>query len=447
MMAEGMRPSGVEWIGDIPVSWKMGRLRYLASFESGATPSKDISDFWDGEIPWVSSQEVKTDVLTDTSLHISVKAVESCSTRLLPEGTVVMVARSGILQHTLPVALLACPMTVNQDIKALTFNDQVLGKFFLYFVKGNNDNLLKVLLKDKSTVDNISFDYLLSLRVPVPPIEEQERITKYLDTFCKSVEFCIGSIERQIDLLERYRSSVIHEAVTKGLDSNVPMKPSGAEWVHSVPESWRVEPLKYHCSMFKGLPILKTDLVEEGVPVISYGQIHSKDNTGAHLDDSLLRFIPANRVSGSESSKLQRGDVVFADTSEDVEGIGNAALIDTDDVVYAGYHTVTCRSDQTSLSGRYLAYLARTDAWRFQLRNLAMGVKVFSITQAILRKAEVLLPPRDEQERIADFLDDRCSAIDAVINTKRKQLDVLKKRRQSLIYEYVTGKRRVGTKG
>ncbi|MBM6908861.1 restriction endonuclease subunit S, partial [Collinsella intestinalis] len=185
------------------------------------------------------------------------------------------------------------------------------------------------------------------------------------------------------------------------------------EWVRSVPRSWRVEPLKYHCSMFKGLPILKTDLVEEGEPVISYGQIHSKGNTGTHLDDSLLRFIPASRVLGSESSKLRRGDVVFADTSEDVEGIGNAALIDTDGDVYAGYHTVTCRPDQKSLSGRYLAYLARTDAWRYQLRNLAMGVKVFSITQAILRKSEVLLPPRDEQERIADFLDERCAAIDA----------------------------------
>lgn len=225
------------------------------------------------------------------------------------------------------------------------------------------------------------------------------------------------------------------------------LSPDVAEWVHSVPESWRVEPLKYHCSMFKGLPILKTDLVGEGVPVISYGQIHSKDNTGTHLDDSLLRFIPADRVSGSESSKLQRGDVVFADTSEDVEGIGNAALIDTDDVVYAGYHTVTCRPSQKSLSGRYLAYLARTDAWRYQLRNLAMGVKVFSVTQAILKKSEVLLPPRDEQERIADFLDERCAVINAVIDTKRRQLNILKGRRQSLIYEYVTGKRRVSAKG
>lgn len=216
------------------------------------------------------------------------------------------------------------------------------------------------------------------------------------------------------------------------------LSPDGTEWVRSVPRSWRVEPLKYHCSMFKGLPILKTDLVEEGEPVISYGQIHSKGNTGTHLDDSLLRFIPASRVLGSESSKLRRGDVVFADTSEDVEGIGNAALIDTDGDVYAGYHTVTCRPDQKSLSGRYLAYLARTDAWRYQLRNLAMGVKVFSITQAILRNSEVLLPPRDEQERIADFLDENCAKIDAASELICKQIASLELYRRSIIHEAVT---------
>ncbi len=216
------------------------------------------------------------------------------------------------------------------------------------------------------------------------------------------------------------------------------MKSSDERWVYSIPPSWRVEPLKHHCSMFKGLPILKTDLVEEGVPVISYGQIHSKDNTGTHLDESLLRFIPASMLAGDESSKLRKGDVVFADTSEDVEGIGNAALIDTDGVVYAGYHTVICRPNQSSLSGRFFAYLARTDAWRYQLRNLAMGVKVFSITQAILRRSEVLLPPLDEQERIADFLDERCAVLDVAVKLICKQITNLEFYRHSIIHETVT---------
>ena len=122
------KPSGVDWIGEIPKSWESNRMRYLASMESGATPSKDNLSFWEGTTPWVSSMEVKQSVLQDTSLHISKEAIESCSTRILPKGTLVMVVRSGILQHTIPVALLGKPMAINQDVKAFTFNDSMVAK-------------------------------------------------------------------------------------------------------------------------------------------------------------------------------------------------------------------------------------------------------------------------------------------------------------------------------
>lgn len=209
-----MKPSGVEWIGDIPNNWSVNRLKYLASFESGATPSKDNLEFWEGTIPWVSSQEVKEDVLLDTSFHITTAAISSCSTRLLPEGTLVMVVRSGILQHTIPVALLGRSMTINQDIKAMRFDDEMHSKYFFYLVKGNNDNLLRELIKDKSTVDNISFEYLLSLHVPVPPFSEQISIVKYLDERCAAIDVVIDTKRRQLDVLKRRRQSLIYEYVT-----------------------------------------------------------------------------------------------------------------------------------------------------------------------------------------------------------------------------------------
>lgn len=209
-----MKPSDVEWIGDIPNNWSVNRLRYLASFESGATPSKDNLEFWEGTIPWVSSQEVKEDVLLDTSLHITAAAISSCSTRQLPEGTLVMVVRSGILQHTIPVALLGRPMTINQDIKAMRFDDEMHSKYFFYLVKGNNDNLLRELIKDKSTVDNISFEYLLSLHVPVPPFAEQISIVKYLDKRCATINAVIDTKRKQLDVLKKRRQSLIYEYVT-----------------------------------------------------------------------------------------------------------------------------------------------------------------------------------------------------------------------------------------
>ena len=208
------KPSGVDWIGEIPKSWESNRMRYLASMESGATPSKDNLSFWEGTTPWVSSMEVKQSVLQDTSLHISKEAIESCSTRILPKGTLVMVVRSGILQHTIPVALLGKAMAINQDVKAFTFNDSMVAKYFYYFVKGNNDNLLKTLLKDKSTVDNINQEYLKSLLIPVPPIEEQIRIVNYLDARTAAIDAVLDTKRKQLDVLKRRRKSLIYEYVT-----------------------------------------------------------------------------------------------------------------------------------------------------------------------------------------------------------------------------------------
>lgn len=414
-MARDMEPSGAKWMGDIPSDWRLARLKDLVRINNG----REV-EFDDGSVP----------------VYGSGGAFKWTSRPLCIEPALLL-GRKGTIDKplyvdkpfwTVDTMFYAIPKSHNLCLKYLYYATLCLD--FTYYESG-------------STLPSMTQSDLGGMMVPCPRVAEQVKIAEHLDNLYDRYCSIESAVRRQISYLESCRSSTIFETVTKGLDSSVPIKPCEAGWVHLIPSSWRIEPLKYHCSMFKGLPMLKTDLVDEGVPVISYGQIHSKDNTGTHLDESLLRFIPASMLTKSEPSKLRKGDVVFADTSEDVEGIGNAALIDRDSVVYAGYHTVTCRPNQSSLSGRYFAYLAKTDAWRYQLRNLAMGVKVFSITQSILKKSKVLLPPLDEQEHIADFLDERCAGIDAVIDTKRKQLDVLKKRRQSLIYEYVTGKRRV----
>lgn len=205
-----------------------------------------------------------------------------------------------------------------------------------------------------------------------------------------------------------------------------------------LPDGWKVEPLKYHAKMTKGLSIQKTDLVEEGIPVISYGQIHSKKNTTVELKEEFLRFVPRKLAPVHSTSTLKQGDVVFADTSEDVEGIGNAVYNNHAYEVYAGYHTVTCSPKGQTLNGSYFTYLTRTDYWRSQLRKLAMGVKVFSITQSILSRAFVLLPPVDVQRDIAKKLNVLVSQIDAEETLLEKQIDVLERYKKSVIHEAVT---------
>lgn len=209
-----MKDSGIVWIGEIPKHWNINKTRYLASLCSGATPSKDVYTYWEGNIPWVSSQEVKSDIITDTSLHISEEAIRSCSTKLMPAGTLVMVVRSGILQHTIPVALLGVPATINQDIKAFVFKPEMIPAYYKYYIQGENDALLNVLIKDKTTVESIDNNLLLSLRVMVPPIQEQKDIVNYLDERCSKIDSIISDKQAQLDAIIQHKKSLIYEYVT-----------------------------------------------------------------------------------------------------------------------------------------------------------------------------------------------------------------------------------------
>lgn len=205
-----------------------------------------------------------------------------------------------------------------------------------------------------------------------------------------------------------------------------------------LPMSWDYEPLKFHVTFSKGLAIQKSDLIDEGIAVVNYGQIHAKSNSGVHLANDLVRYIPLRFALQSASARLHRGDVVYADTSEDINGVGNAVFIDSSGEIFAGYHTLTCRPDGTALLGDYLAFLSQSDWWRAQLRSMVMGVKVYSITKSIMSRVWIPLPPLREQQRIVSRLNSICDEIDNSTHTIEGQISALERYRASVIYEAVT---------
>lgn len=212
-------------------------------------------------------------------------------------------------------------------------------------------------------------------------------------------------------------------------------KDSGLEWLGMVPEHWKSMKIKYLFSFGRGLNITKSDLVEDGIPVISYGQIHSKANTGVAVKEELLRFVPTDIASAHPENKVHIGDFIFADTSEDKEGCGNCAYIDREGI-YAGYHSLVL--DGKGRDNKYFAYLFKSEPWRIQIRSKASGVKVFSITQSIMGESSIILPPLTEQRTIASYLDRKVGQIDALISEKGKMVEDLKAYRSSLITETVT---------
>lgn len=215
------------------------------------------------------------------------------------------------------------------------------------------------------------------------------------------------------------------------------MKDSRIEWIENVPSDWTVVPLKWIVKFGKGLPITKDNLIEQGIPVVSYGQIHSKTNSGTHLGKDLIRFVSEKYFQSNPSSLGKKGDIFFADTSEDYAGVGNAVLVDGDEPVFAGYHTIIVRPIDL-LYSKYLAYLFLTDAWRSQLCSRVSGIKVFSVTQGLLKETTVILPPAEKIATMTDYLDRKCSQIDAIIARQQEVIEKLKAYKLSVISEAVT---------
>lgn len=215
------------------------------------------------------------------------------------------------------------------------------------------------------------------------------------------------------------------------------IKDSGIEWIGEIPKEWEINKIKYMFSNGKGLPITKENLIDEGLPVISYGQIHSKDNNGTKIGKNLLRFVNEKYSMKYPQCSISENDFVFADTSEDYDGCGNCVLKRDNSKVFAGYHTIILHS-LLKRDNRFLAYLFKTDTWRKQIREKASGVKVFSITQKTLMNCKVILPGYNEEKIIADYLDTKCSEIDATAEDIQKEISLLEDYKKSVITEAVT---------
>lgn len=215
------------------------------------------------------------------------------------------------------------------------------------------------------------------------------------------------------------------------------MKESGIDWLDTIPENWKVDKFKNGFSFGKGLNITKENLTLTGTKVISYGQIHSKLNKTTGIDDSLYRFVSDDYVETSPAALVSKGDIIFADTSEDYAGIGNCVHIDIDDTIFAGYHTVIAHPEESENS-KYLSYLFLTDCWRSQIRSSVSGIKVFSITQKILKQLSIILPPVEEQNKITAFLDDKCARLDDIIAKQHQVIDKLNEYKSSFVSKAIT---------
>lgn len=427
------KDSGINWIGDIPNDWDVKRIKYaVVEMGSGTTPSSDNSHFYGGDIPWIQSGDLyNTSLITKTSKTVTEQAFQSCSALKIFHKPYIVIAMYGASVGNVSMSLIdACTNQACCVIKPDANNNLAYLKYWLEICKTDFIN--------KSVgggQPNISQDKIREQAYICPSLEEQQIIVEYLDSKTASIDSAIQAQKDIVEKLKEYRQAVITEAVTKGLNRDAEMKNTSISGLAQIPKSWNVIPLKTLFSFSKGLSITKSDLTDEGIKVISYGQIHSKNCDGVHVTDELIRFTADEFKSNNSLAKC--GSFIFADTSEDLEGCGNAIYIT--DEVYGGYHTVVLNPKEVH-DYRYLAYLFKTDAWRTELRKQLTEVKVFSITQFALKNMHVILPSYEEMVQIADFLDSKCLKINKSIERSNKIIQKLEEYKKALIYNAVTGK-------
>lgn len=214
-----MRDSGVEWLGEVPEHWEITPLKYICTFSGGGTPSKENLSYWTGgDIPWVSPKDMKSFWLSDTQDKVTEKAVLESSTNFVENGALLMVVRSGILQRTIPIAISAVRVTLNQDMKALRFGEQMSVEYAANFILGYESSLLLEWSKEGATVESIEQEYLSSGLFPVPPLEEQIKIVESLKEQMKVFQKLEDNAVRGIALLQERRTALISAAVTGKID-------------------------------------------------------------------------------------------------------------------------------------------------------------------------------------------------------------------------------------
>ena len=409
-----MKNSGLKWIGEIPSSWNVMPNKYLMK------KKKVICPVYKGED--ILSLTMKGVVVRDLDAGGKMPTSFDGYQRLEPGNLLMCLFDIDVTPRC--IGLIKQEGLSSPAYSQFELNDMGNAEYYCYYYTMlDNDKTLLHLAKNLR--HSLTEDQLGAISVIVPPIQEQKKIADFLDAKCSEIDALTADIQTQIDTLEQYKRSVITETVTKGLNPDVEMKDSGLKWIGKIPSSWNVMPNKYLmkkkkviCPVYKGEDILS--LTMKGVVVRDL-------DAGGKMPTSFDGY-----------QRLEPGNLLMCLFDIDVtprciglikqEGLSSPAysqfeLNDMGNAEYYCYYYTMLDNDKT------LLHLAKN------LRH--------SLTEDQLGAISVIVPPVQEQKKIADFLDARCEEIDKVITAKIEQLAIIDEYKKSLIYEYVTGKKEV----
>ena len=416
---EQYKDSGVAWVGEIPAHWETVKPKYTVFLQKGTKP-QELTDEDNGNLPYLTM-----DVLRDrankttmypTSVNDLVK-VGNGDILVLWDGAnagEVLFAKDGYLSSTMA---------------RFGFNTNRLdSRYWFYFLKG-----LEPILKEfagGTTIPHLDSSKIMEEPYPIPSIYEQQAIVHYLDYKVAKIDKLIAENEAQVKELEKYRTAIISEVVTKGLNPNVPMRNSGIQWIGEIPAHWDILPLK-RC-LASHLMYGANETAESDNPTFPrYIRITDIGENNTLRKDTYKTLSP----SVAKDYMLQKGDLLFARSGATV---GKTYLYNGEfEACFAGY--LIKASFNSKMLPKYAYYFTQTDAYNSWKNQVFIQATIQNIGADKYSVLPICVPPIEEQRAIISSIEDRIKNYNIVIEKLSEQIEELKAYKIALISEAVTG--------
>lgn len=433
---ENLESNSAFYFQSIPAHWKTSKLRHVARFCGGGTPDRSQPGFWGGEIPWISPKDMKVEKIAAATERITALGLSESSSNLVPPGSVLIVVRSGILKHTIPVAINTVPAAINQDMKALTFpSGELLPAYVLRWIQGLNTALLRLWSKQGATVESIEHDYLANTHIAIPPLAEQARICSFLDRETSKLDCLIVRQEQLIEHLDKKQQAIVSNAVLRGLNSACSLQDSGNTWIGKIPSNWTVTRLKYVADVRSGATKGR-DLSGQVTITVPYMRVANVQDGYLDLDDVASIEIATDEL---ERFRLEPGDVLMNEGGDnDKLGRGHIWRGEISPCIHQN-HVFAVRP--FAVEPEWLNWANAADYARsFFLSRAKQSTNLASISSTSLRELPIPYPPEAERGEIVAYLDKETNRISALIAKARHVIDLMREHRSALVAAAVTGK-------
>ena len=425
---DSYKDSGEPWLGDVPSCWESWKISHaFTKVGSGTTPESGNPRYHkNGTINWLNTGDLNNGILHSCAKKITPEALEDYSSlKLYPKGSLVIAMYGATIGKT---SLLDFETTTNQACCVFSESDEIDIKFLQHWFNGNKEHIINLAVGGGQP--NISQDILKGLRIYCPTKEEQTQIANYLDHKTTQIDDLISKKEKLIELLKEERTAIINQAVTKGLNPDVPMKDSGIDWLGEIPEHWEVTRLKFLGDAIGGVTYSPNDIAEDDSGTLI---LRSSNIQNGKL--SLLDNVYVN-LKIKEEQLLRKGDILICSRNGSRRLIGKNITIDN-------------RMEGESFGAFMMIF--RSQKWNFlskffnsQIFSSQSGLYLTStinqLTSTVLKNMFIAVPPDDDEiNTIVKYLDKRCFEIDKTIKILKKEITLLKEYKVTLISEVVTG--------